>query len=441
MGLDRQSGKPEIAAQKRVIKLAPAIGDWTTYKPPKVLVKKIKTGLYGFDRLSREELDQALLLHYRFVQDLLRRFRIDLGMAVELFSVQVEQTTYLNFLRSLGGTQVQCKLKVSGLHEPIFLFMELSLANSVINFSLGSIDVAQINRALTEAEKITLETTLNEYLPAFSSAFSNTIEQVSLSVISSPDAIMDSTINPNSTLASFSAEAALADNPPGRIIIAYSGNTLKELLQRFRQAERSKELDFSRLPNALLSRIYCPASAELGETSLTTNDISRFEVGDVVSLDTTISTPVQLTVSQDLQIMCQAGIKNKKASIKLLGLKDTGEIELTPPELAPEKVEPKTTLLPPKPAAVKPAPAPAAIPKPAQHAPGPAPKPVAAPEPPPPAKPAVKPAPPPPAKPKSPEEAFPDIDFGDDLIDEDFEEEDDILLDEMPEDKFPEDDL
>src|SRR3990167_8626028 len=102
--------KPEIASQKRTIKLPPAMGDWTTYRPPKALVKKVKTGLYGFDRLSKKETNQALLIHYRFIQEFFRRLKIDLGLGVELFTVQVEQVTYLNFLRTISGPVVQGKL-------------------------------------------------------------------------------------------------------------------------------------------------------------------------------------------------------------------------------------------------------------------------------------------------------------------------------------------
>src|SRR3989338_1452251 len=140
--------KPEIASQKRGIKLPPAIGDWTTYRPPKILVKKVKSGLYGFDRLSKTEVNQALLIHYKFVQDLLRRLKIDLGLAVEFLSCQIEQTTYLNFLRTLNEPTAQGKLSIGGLHEAIQLFFDLNLSNSIINHALGSRDLEPLNRGL-----------------------------------------------------------------------------------------------------------------------------------------------------------------------------------------------------------------------------------------------------------------------------------------------------
>lgn len=410
MALERQISKPEIAAQKISIKLAPAIGDWTTYHPPKVLVKKVKTGLYGFDRLSKKELNQILLIHYRFIQDLSKRLKIDLGMAVELFTVQVEQTTYLNFLRTLMGRMVQCKIKVAGLHDPIFLFLELSLANSIINYALGSVDLEPINRGFTEAEKTTLITALTEYLPALSNAFANAVKDLSLSVVSSPDVIIDSTISPASTFVSFAAEIALADNPSGKIFFSYTGTALKKILEKFQQKDRSKPLDFSRLPATLLSTITSPFSARLGETTLTTDELYQFEIGDVVSLDTTINSPIPAAIGEALKLSCQPGIKDKKASIRLIGLQDAAEVELPPPELTTDKV---IMELPKE--EIKEEPAGAALIEEAQP------------------------------QEKTPletkEESLPEDDFDTELSDEDFLEEEEDLSEEFPEDKFPEDEL
>ncbi len=328
-----RKSKPEIATQKREIKFAPAIGDWTTYKPPKVLVKKVKTGLYGFDRLSKKELNLVLLIHYRFIQNLLKRFKIDLGTAVELLSIQADQTTYLNFFRTLTGQVLQGKIAVPGIHEPINIFFDLPIANSIVNYALGSHDLETINRGLTESENNVLSTAFSEYLTIFSAAFENTIKNISFSIVSSPDVVVDSSVNPSSTLVSFRAVTSLADNPPGKIVVAYSGNTLKTLLAKYREKEQSKPLDFSRLPVALLLKIISSVSATLGETFLTTNEIDQLEIGDVVSLESTIDSPIPLEIGNILKCFGQPGIKNKKYATRIVGFKEAVEIELPKPEL------------------------------------------------------------------------------------------------------------
>ena len=332
---ERQKTKPEIAAQKRTIKLAPAIGDWTTYKPPKVLVKKVKTGLYGFDRLSREELNLFLLIHYQFIEEVLKRFKIDLKMGVELYSVSAEQTTYLNFLRTLSGPVAQLKISLGNSHEAIALILDLSLANSIINYALGSQDLEPINRALTEAENTTLAAAIGEYLPSYAAVFQNIIQTPSLSVISSPDISIEASINTSATFVTFNAQAAMGNNAPGRILIGYLGGTLKSLLAKYKQKE--KPLNFSRFSPSFLAKINIPAKVMLGQTSLTTGEINRMETGDVVLLDTSIDSPSKLVVGKKLTINCQPGAKEKKKAVRITAVREEDKGEITPPALEAEE--------------------------------------------------------------------------------------------------------
>ncbi|MDD5383017.1 MAG: FliM/FliN family flagellar motor switch protein, partial [Candidatus Margulisbacteria bacterium] len=164
----------------------------------------------------------------------------------------------------------------------------------------------------------------------------------------------------------------------------------------------------------LPAKVYAPFIALLGETSLTTGEIHKLEVGDVVSLDTPINSPLPTSVGENVKLLSQPGNKNRKFAIRLVGLKEAAEVELPPPELA--AIEPKKEAAP-KPPVVPP------------------PKPPAAP----PIRPAVpprieKPAPLPPPKEKPLEEEFGEDIFDEDLLDEEFPE--DFNEEESPEDKI-----
>ncbi|MEA3494100.1 MAG: FliM/FliN family flagellar motor switch protein [Candidatus Margulisiibacteriota bacterium] len=337
--VEKQASKPEIAPQKRTLKFAPAIGDWTVYKPPRVLVKKVKTGLYGFDRLSKEELNLFLFIHYNFTKEFLKRLKIDLGLSVELFTVSVEQTTYLNFLRTMTSAVVQGKIKVKNEHDPVHIFFDLAQANSIINYALGNRDLEPLNRGLTDSENRVFTTTMTEYLPKFSSAYENVIKNPVFNITSSPDIMLDSSINPNLTIASFNAEIALADNPVGKITFAYPGGMLKKLIAQYKEIVYAKPLNFARLPGSLLSKIMAGASIALGETSLTTNDIDQLEIGDVVSLETSIESPISFTVGENLKSFAQPGTKNKKYAARIVGFEERPEISIPKPELEEEETE------------------------------------------------------------------------------------------------------
>jgi len=410
MALERQASKPEIASQKKVIQLPPALGDWTHYKPPAVQIKKVRSGLYGFDRLAKEDMDLLLLLHYRFIQRLFGDLKVDLGLAIEMLSLQAEQTNYLNFLRSLSGPVAQCKIQLPEAHEPISLFIELTLANTIINYSLGSVDIESINRALTEAETTVLVTALSKFMPELRVVFENVIGEPALSIVSSPDGIIDSTINPASTFASFSTLVSLADNPPGKIHIGYVGNQLKNILARYRKAEENRPLDFTRLPAKLLTKVKNRLTVILGETQLMTGEIGSLEVGDVVLLENTIDSPLPASIGKILTLPAQPGNRNKKSAVRLVGLKESSDIELPPPEVS-------------APVPSKPTPAAAPI-----LTPTPMPSPTPAPLPP---KPIV-----PPKEDLKEEDLLAEEDL---LDDEEFSEED--FEEDFPEDEFPEDKL
>ena len=338
--VDRQANKPEIAGQKRSIKLAPAIGDWTTYRPPKILVKKVKSGLYGFDRLSKEELNLVLLLHYRFIENFLKQLKIDLKLGVEIYSVQVEQTTYLNFLRTLNSALVQAKVILNDLNDPVSFFVDLHLANTLINHSLGSHDIEPINRGLTESEGVVFSTLFNENLASYAAVFEQIFEPSSFSLIGSPDITIDPSINTSATFVVFSAEVSLADNPPGKILIGYLGSTIKTLIERYRQKEKGKEMNFARLIPLLLSRIGIPTTITLGQTTLTTREIRQLEVGDVVSLDAAINSAIQMSIGKKIKIFGQPGIKDKKISLRLSGMGEEAML-IAPPAMVEEKKAPE----------------------------------------------------------------------------------------------------
>ncbi|MBI5078982.1 FliM/FliN family flagellar motor switch protein [Candidatus Saganbacteria bacterium] len=338
---ERQPTKPEIASQKRVVKLPPAIGDWTTYRPSKALIKRIKTGLYGFDRLSRNELNQTLIIHYRFIQELLKFFKINLGMGVELFSYQVEQTTYLNFLRTIGGPAVQGKLSLPDLHENILVFFDSNIAHSIINHAVGSRDLELINRGLTETENTVFSTALTECLAGYASSFEGAIETPAFSLVGSEEVTLDPSINTSATFVAFSAEACLNENPPGKIIFGYLGGTLKKLLSQYEKKVESRPLNFSKLPPATLSKILVPVSATIGTTSLLTSELHALETGDVVSLGASINSAITLTLGRFLKLPAQPGISNKKRAARIAGFGEE-EMQVAPPlalhaEKPPEK--------------------------------------------------------------------------------------------------------
>ncbi|MFA6431057.1 MAG: FliM/FliN family flagellar motor switch protein [Candidatus Margulisiibacteriota bacterium] len=330
MAGEKTATKPEIASQKRVVKLPPAIGDWTTYKPSKVLVKKVKSGLYGFDRLSKEDLKNFFKIHYRFFQSLINHIKFDLKASVELFSCENEQTNYLSFVRTITGPVLQAKISLPNIHEGVQAFFDLNFAHSFVNHALGSQDTEPLSRGLTETEKVIFETAFTQYLPDYTASFDGVITNPSFEVVSSPDISLDPSINLSMTFVVFTIEIQSNNNPLGKISFGYLGSTIKELLNKYKQKEKAKPINFGRLSSFVLGKVSIPVSATIGVTTLGASELNTLEVGDVISTSTSISSAIVLNLGNAFKLSIQPGIKDKKRSAKILGFNEE-DFYLPPP--------------------------------------------------------------------------------------------------------------
>lgn len=323
---------------KRVIRLTPAIGDWTAYKPSRVEGKKIKSGVKGFKRLSEDELAKTLFIHYQFAQKFITNLKADLGVSADLYSVSAEQTTYQNFLKQFSRPVTQYKILTDGILDPT-LFMELSLSSSLINRSLGLKDTPVPVRPLTTLEEVILGTLNPELFSPLVPSFKSTFQITGFKFMGAPLLTADSLINFSETFILFTVELSLGENVT-RFSLGYPYDTFKALVAKL--PEERAFLQLSRLPSSLYDHIMVPAQAELGSTSLFTKDLSRLEEGDVIALDSSLDSLMSVLIGDRLQVLGRPGIKHGKFSLKITRNKQ----RISKEAVAPPKEYPKTEPLP-----------------------------------------------------------------------------------------------
>ncbi len=308
------------SAYKSLIKLPAAIGDWTTYKPPRAGVKKVKLGLYSFDRLSQEELKLGHKIHYNLARLLIKGLKSKINVGAELHTVSCEQSSYANFIKQIIQPVTHLTLSIPKISGNVNVLIDLSLADTLINQALGSTDTTPQMRKLTEIEERTLGTVMGEFSKNYVQAFEGVIEAPNLKITSSPEMTIDETIVPTNSFIFFTCEISLSDNPPSKIIIGYTAETLKTLLKKYEMAAESKSPNFMKIPEGILGSIYVPVTGYLGQTNIPTQDLKTLETGDVVALDTTLEDLMSLILGANVQLTGRAGIKDGKLSIRILGL-------------------------------------------------------------------------------------------------------------------------
>lgn len=321
------------AAYRSTIKLAPAIGDWTTLKPIRLPSKKVKTGFYGFDRLSQDDLKLAQTVHYNFGEQLVASIRKNLSTGSDFFSITVEQSTYSEFLQKVYQPTAYCKMSIPNLTDNVLFCIDMPIANTIINLALGGEDLAPITRKLTEIEEDVLVKALSADLPNYVKAFEGVLDHPILRLMSSPELSIESAINPSGTFVFFVLEISIGDNPPASIWIGYPTSVLKTLMDKVQVRLSQRPINLSKLPSALLDTIAIPLVVDVGATALATQDLHTLEAGDIVSLDSTLKDFSVVSVGDNIVLLGQPGVRNGKLAVRLLG--STAGAKDLPTEEAP----------------------------------------------------------------------------------------------------------
>ena len=293
------------------------IGDWTTYKPEKPAARRTRPFLYGFHRISGDELETTLNVHHFFSFEFARYLKDALKASIDMFSISIEQLTYLDFLKRVTGGLIYNKLMLENIGEVLFL-IDYQLANIVINFSLGSQTADTKIKELTELEESIIQSIFGNVLEVYSGCWKDIFKKPALEIISYPNIQRETNINLNEIVTVVSVQISVANSVPSSYTFVYQNNILKKLTELLWKKEELAPLNLSDLPEELLNAIEIPMIAELGATSISTQELTEIEAEDVISLDQKLNEPIRLVFGYSSQFVAQPGIRNNHQSIRLL---------------------------------------------------------------------------------------------------------------------------
>lgn len=299
------------------IKLPPAIGDWTNYRPTKADSRKIKPVFYGSQRLSKTELDTTLMTHHFFSIDFAKFLKNSLKASTEVHVVRLEQLKYIDFLKSVSGGLVYNKLDLKGVGE-VMLLIDYQLANIVINFSLGCQSVETEIKELTELEESIIQSIFGTMLGDYSKSWKNIFEKPALEIISYPSIQRETHINLNEVITVVTSEISIANSLPATFTFVYQNNTLKKLTDLLAKKEEKATLNFAIIPQEVQNAIKIPVVAYMGVTNVSPYDIAGIEAEDVISLDQRLNDPIALLIGNISELKAQPGIKEGRICAKVL---------------------------------------------------------------------------------------------------------------------------
>jgi flagellar motor switch protein FliM len=299
------------------IKLPPAIGDWTNFRPVRSGGRKIKPVFYGSQRLSKAELDTTLSVHHFFSIDFAKFLKNSLKASTEVHVVRLEQLKYIDFLKSVSGGIIYNKLNLKGIGD-VMLLIDYQLANIVINFSLGCQSVETEIKELTELEESIIQSIFGTMLADFAKNWKNLFEKPALEIISYPSIQRETHINLNEVITVVTAEISIANSLPATCTFIYQNNSLKVLNDLLAKKEEKATLNFSVIPQEVQNAIKIPVVAYMGVTNVSPYDLAGLEQEDVISLDQRLNDPIALLIGNTSELKAQPGIKEGRICAKVL---------------------------------------------------------------------------------------------------------------------------
>ena len=294
---------------KKTVMLAPAIGDWTTYKPA-VLEKPLPSLVRGSEKLSDEELSKSIMAFIPCLETYLHSVSSATENVFTLNSVSLDQLTYPQVLKEINTPVVQFKIK--GETGFVYVCTDVGIANEIINFSLGGHSAGmQAFKELTEIEKTVLETTLTVDI---SKTFPYKNQYEALQFINIPNLYFDRTVNVSSPFLLLCFEVGFSQNKKGLIYIVIETRILKRNLLA---EHTSGNLDMVKLGKINSSKIFFDLTSYLGSASISAKDLYELQEGDVILLDRSINNLLPINIEKHLNLSGQIGIKEGKIALQI----------------------------------------------------------------------------------------------------------------------------
>jgi flagellar motor switch protein FliM len=309
-------------AYSRAIKLAPAIGDWTTiqYKDTNadpIQISAIKN--IGFNSLPKEKVRHAHYLHYKLAEKMVQKISSDLDIHVELHTVTASQMSHNDYIHTYQNQVVQCNFNIEKLGK-INLAFDWGLADSMINRLTGGSGEESHSETITSIELNILQGEIEQLIPLLTqqwrSLFSKS--QMDLDIICGRF-VPDKKLPLREAVTVFSMYVYFGKSDLFKIVWAYPSEILRKLLYALSLLPDPIKPSIHLQPKTVKT-LKTEVKAVLGKTSLTMKELKTLQPGDIIPLDTSLQSPIDIIIGGKTKLLGQLGTHQNHLAVQLIFL-------------------------------------------------------------------------------------------------------------------------
>lgn len=295
-----------------------------------------KVRVYDFKRalrFSKDQIRSLTRIHENFARLLTTYFSAQLRTYIQITLVSVDQIPFEEFISSIPNMTLINIFDVAPLEGNILMEVNPNVAYSMLERLMGGYGASsgKVDN-MTEIETKILTNLFERSFDSLREAWSGLIDIDPFLTEMEVNPQFLQMISPNETVIVISFSITIGESS-GMINICIPHVVLEPIIpnlsvQYWMQTnkkeptpEQSIELE-RRIKNAEL-----PIVAELGKGHITIEDLLHLQLGDVISLDTSIEDPLTIRIGDKPKFTGQPGKLRSRMAVQILEILNTGEDE------------------------------------------------------------------------------------------------------------------
>ncbi|KGG80746.1 flagellar motor switch protein FliM [Caloranaerobacter azorensis H53214] len=325
----------EVLSQSEIDALLKALTSGEVdVKEIKEEAKEKKVKKYDFrnpQKIAKDQMRTLGIIHDKLARLLQTFLSGYLRAPVNVEVLTIDQYVFSEFSNAISNPAFLSIINFNPLSGQIILDISPNIAYAVIDRLLGGNgNSVELNRSFTEIELVLLKQVFCRIQDIITQAWDNILDlKPSLEKIETNSQFIQ-IVSPSETIVLITLNVKIGETE-GMANICIPHLTIEPILNKLSTklwySTNSKDIDSTEMDvvKKRIRKVKVPLIAEIGSTLITVKDLLDLRVGDVIKLNRTTDSELEIKVGSKTKFYGVPGIKNNKIAVKITRVKKDGE--------------------------------------------------------------------------------------------------------------------
>ncbi|WP_427338653.1 flagellar motor switch protein FliM [Caloranaerobacter sp. DY30410] len=325
----------EVLSQSEIDALLKALTSGEVdVKEIKEEAKEKKVKKYDFrnpQKIAKDQMRTLGIIHDKLARLLQTFLSGYLRAPINVEVLTIDQYVFSEFSNAISNPAFLSIINFNPLSGQIILDISPNIAYAVIDRLLGGNGSnIELNRSFTEIELVLLKQVFYRIQDIITQAWDNILElKPSLEKIETNSQFIQ-IISPSETIVLITLNIKIGETE-GMANICIPYLTIEPILNKLSTklwySTNNKDIDSTEIEivKKRIKKVKVPLIVEIGSTMITVKDLLDLRVGDVIKLNKTRDSELEVKVGSKTKFYGVPGVKNNKMAVKITRVKKDGE--------------------------------------------------------------------------------------------------------------------